>query len=86
MDFFSPQAVTGLNPGSGPSTGSTTAGHLPASAASAGPSGMLSQASALSPQHPLFWAGLLIFATYGLIGLNSAFHIGPFKASVGVGR
>lgn len=82
MDPFSPQAVTGLNPGAAPAT-SATAGR-PAVASAAGPSSS-DNSPIWSPEHPLFWVGAIVAVTVGLIGVNSSLRIGKFKASVGAG-
>jgi hypothetical protein len=83
-DPFSPFSTTGLNPAASP-TPATYAGS-PALQGLQGPSSALGSAAPYHPDHPLFWVGAIILATFGLIGANSALRIGKFKASVNAGN
>jgi hypothetical protein len=38
------------------------------------------------PDNPLFWFGILLATTFGLIGAATSVRVGPFRASVGAGQ
>jgi hypothetical protein len=38
------------------------------------------------PDNPMFWVGVLLAATFGLVGASTSIRVGPFKASAGAGK
>lgn len=42
--------------------------------------------SPLSPQSPLFWAGVLVAASVGLMAYSTAVRVGPVSASLNLGK
>lgn len=38
------------------------------------------------PDNPLFWAGVFLAATFGLIATSTSVRVGPFKASASAGK
>lgn len=38
------------------------------------------------PDSPLFWFGIILATTFGLIGAATSIRVGPFKAAVGAGN
>lgn len=38
------------------------------------------------PDSPMFWFGILLATTFGLIGAATSIRVGPFKAAIGAGR
>ena len=40
----------------------------------------------LNPNNPLFWFGLLLAGTLGLVGVSGAARLGPARVAAGVGR
>lgn len=40
----------------------------------------------LHPDHPLFWFGAILAATFGLIGLSVSGRVGPVAAGARVGK
>lgn len=38
------------------------------------------------PDSPLFWFGLVLATTFGLIGASTSIRVGPFKAAVAAGK
>lgn len=60
---------------------------IPGIARSGGPSA--ADAGAEKPWHPdspLFWFGVVLAATLGLIGAATSVRVGPIKASTSVGK
>jgi len=83
--MFSPQAATGLNPGSGPASSVMSYGAgTPALAGSAG-SAPTDQAPPWNPDNPLFWFAGILLVTVGAIAANATVRVGKFKAGVGAG-
>jgi len=39
-----------------------------------------------SPDNPLFWFGLVLGVTFGLVGASTSLKVGPFKAAVSAGE
>lgn len=76
---FNAYRFTGLNAAAAPDSSRAA---MPAIAGSAGPR------EALRPWHPesgLFWFGLILAATVGLIGVSTSFKVGPVRASASAG-
>jgi hypothetical protein len=65
-----------------------TGAPLPSAGAMAAPTPPLLDKDGDKPWHPdspLFWFGLLLATTMGLIGASTAIRVGPFKAALGAG-
>jgi hypothetical protein len=50
-----------------------------------GASQVLPATHPLSPDHPLFWAFVIIGVTVGLIGVSTHMRVGPFRAGFSAG-
>lgn len=86
MDPWSPQAVTGLSPGSGPAT--TVAGYGGMGnvgiGRSAGPASH-EQAPPWSPDNGMFWVGLFLLVTVGAVAANANIRVTKFKVGASAG-
>lgn len=58
---------------------------MPGIARSAGPSSHANE-PLFSPDNPLFWFGLLLAGTFGLVAISTSVRLGPGRASVSIGK
>ncbi len=82
---FDPLHIYGVRP-PGAANG-TVVEPMPGMEGNAGPS--LLEAAGDRPWHPdspLFWFGILLATTFGLIGASTAIRVGPFRASASAGK
>jgi len=40
----------------------------------------------LNPQNPLFWFGVVLAGTLGLVAISGAIRVGPVKAGASIGK
>lgn len=85
-DKFDPHHLYGVKPAS--MVGKPSSGGMPSGFdGSIGPS--MAEAGTVKPWHPdspLFWFGMLLATTLGLIGASTAIRVGPFKAGFTAGK
>jgi hypothetical protein len=86
LDYSSwtPRALLGLNPGAVPPGAQTTI--TPGIARSAGPGILADTSKPWHPDSPMFWFGVLLATTFGLIGASTSLRVGPFKAAASAGK
>lgn len=78
---MTPFGQLGMTPRSGP----TPANNVPGIARVAGPG--LHDASPLwHPDNPMFWIGVAVLATVGLIGSTVRVKAGPIRAGASIGK
>ena len=63
----------------------STTNPIPGIERSAGPGKHTTMASWYQPSNPLFWFGVLLAGTVGLVGFATEFRVGPARAGVAVG-
>jgi hypothetical protein len=86
MDVWSPQAITGLNPGTAPATTSSGYGGMgiPGISRSAGPAAH-ETAPLWSHENPMFWVGVFLLVTIGAVAANANIRVAKFKAGGSAG-
>jgi hypothetical protein len=75
-----------VDPNNQPASGNPGAADTDVAVGGLGQIGISQVRSRLSPQHPLFFFGAIAAATFGLIGVSTHVHVGPFKAGASVGN
>lgn len=82
IDYMTPHNLYGVQPPAMPSAED----QLPAIAKQAGRMTFGAASPVWSPDNPLMWFGVLLGATFGLIGFATAVRVGPAGAAVKLGK